>query len=106
MNRSSVSEAFVHEWTKSGWTFRIFFIFFCSGRGKGESRRWRAVGDRFFFLMRSPGGGASRTGGAEGPGGCLQRIWGGGVFFYFSGPKCPPRSFFGGNLGSPTLKIS
>ena len=21
------------------WTFRIFFIFFCSGRGKGESRR-------------------------------------------------------------------
>ena len=50
----------------------------------------------FFFVCSGPGGwGVSRTGGAEGPGGCLRRIgesWGGGgVNFFFFGPKCPPR---------------
>ena len=61
-------------------------FFFCSGRGKGESRRWRAVADRF-FLLKSPGGGGE---GAEGPGGCLQQNWrifwaGGGLNFFFRG---------------------
>ena len=69
----------------------IFYFFFCSGRGKGESRRWRAVGDRFF--IEKPRRGALRTGGAEGPGGCLQRIGElgeGGLNIFFSEPKCPP----------------
>ena len=53
-------------------------FFFCSGRGKGESRRRRVVGDRFF--IEKPRRGASRTEGAEGPRGCPQRIgeFGGG----------------------------
>ena len=62
--------------------FFIFILFFCSGRGKGESE---APG----------GGGVSRTGGAKGPGGFLRRIGdlggGGGLNIFFSGPKCPPR---------------
>ena len=61
------------------WTFRIFFIFFCSGRGKGESQP--KEGGRF-FLLKIPlrgGGGVSRSGGgAEGPGGCLGNFGGGG----------------------------
>ena len=72
------------------WTFRIFFIFFCSGRGKGESEAPGEGGGR--FLVKIPGGGVSRTGGAEGPGGRPQRIgefWRGGVKYFFSGPKCP-----------------
>ena len=72
------------------WTFRIFFIFFCSGRGKGESE---APGGGGSVSLENPRrGGSPGGGGAEGPGGCLQRIgeWGGGEFF-FSGPKCLPR---------------
>ena len=51
------------------------------------------MGDR--FLLKIPGGGGGRPGGAEGPGGCLRRIGeflgGGGGKYFFSGPKCPPR---------------
>ena len=69
------------------------FYFFLLGEGKGESRRRRAVGD-WFFIEKPRRGGASRTGGAEGPGGCLQRIGefggGGGAKYFFGGPKCPP----------------
>ena len=40
-----------------------------------------------WFLLKSPGGGGvSRTGEAEGPVGCLQRIgefWGGGEYFFW-----------------------
>ena len=70
------------------WTFRYFF--FCSGRGKGESEAPGGGGCR--FLLKP--GGFSRRGGAEGPGGCLQRIgeFGGGWGkMFFSRPKCPPR---------------
>ena len=54
-----------------------FFFFFCSGRGKGESEApGEGGGDQFFIENPRRGGGFSRTGGAEGPGGCLRRIGG------------------------------
>ena len=54
------------------------FYFFCSGEGEREVRGARKKG---VFLMKSPGGGSPRrgAGGAgAGPGGCPQRILGGG----------------------------
>ena len=47
-----------------------------------------------FFLTENPRrGGVSREGwgrGSEGPGGCLQGIWGGGVLiFFFFGAEIP-----------------
>ena len=61
---------------KSWWTFRIYF-FFCSGRGKGESEAPGGVGGSV-FIGDPKRGGFSRTGGAEGPGGCPRRM---GIFF-------------------------
>ena len=57
----------------SWWTFQIFFIFFCLGRGKGESEAAAGGGD-FRFLLKIPGGGFPGARGEEGPGGCLRRI--------------------------------
>ena len=47
------------------WTFRIFFIFFCSGEGKGESGR----GGGRCFLLKIPGGGGVPQDGGGGKGG-------------------------------------
>ena len=52
---------------KTWWTFRIFFIFFCSGRGKGDSEAPGTGG--MGFLLKIPGGGVSRTGEFFGGGG-------------------------------------
>ena len=72
-----------------------FFFFFWSGRGNGESE---VPGGGVGFLIESPKGGAvSRTGGADGPEGCLQPVggFGGGeAKHFFSGPKCPPRNLW------------
>ena len=70
---------------KTWWTFRIFLIFCCSGTGKGESEA--AAGEGFIENPRK--GGVSRTGGVEGPGGCLRRIgeFGGGGVNIFLGPE-------------------
>ena len=74
----------------------IYFIFFFwSGRGNGESKV-RGVGS--VFKLKVPRGGVSMTGGAEGPGGCLQHIGefflgGGGQIFFFRG-----RNVHQGNL--------
>ena len=66
------------------------FIFLLGG-GEGGVRGER-VGV-VSFLLQIPGGGVSREGGgASGPGGCLPKIWGGGAKYFFSGPKCPPRT--------------
>ena len=73
------------------------FYFFCSGRGKGESEVPGGVGDRFFIENPRRGGGGGS--GWEGPRGregvCTGELggdfWGGGVKYFFSGPKCPPR---------------
>ena len=68
------------------WTFRIFFFFFfCLGRGTRESEA--PGGGESVFYWKFQEGGVSRTGGAEGPGGCLQRIGGswGGVNIFFRG---------------------
>ena len=64
----------------------IFFIFFCSGRRKGESGAARKGG--VDFLLKAPEGGGS-LGGVEGSGGCLRRIGdlggGGGLNIFFRG---------------------
>ena len=67
------------------------FYFFCSGRGKGESKAAEGV-DRFFFCIENPregGGGSPGGGGAEGAGGCLRRtgefFLGGGLKIFFRG---------------------
>ena len=49
------------------WTFRIFFIYFLLGEGEGGVEAPEGGGGSA-FLLKSPGGGVSRTGGAEGPG--------------------------------------
>ena len=69
----------LHSRKVSWWTFRIFFIFICSGRRKGESEAPGVGGGR--FLLKIPGGGVSRRGGAKGgrEGVCSELgIWGGG----------------------------
>ena len=48
------------------------FYFFCSGRGNGSPRRQEG-GGWIGFLLKIWGGGVPGGGGAEGPGGCLQR---------------------------------
>ena len=50
----------------------IFYVF-PFGWGKGESDAPRGEGVRFLLKITGGGGGVSR-GGAEGLGGCLQRI--------------------------------
>ena len=60
--------------------FPILFILSARGGGRGSPRRRGGP--------RRGGGGFSRTGGAEGPGGCLQRNWGisgGGLNIFFRG---------------------
>ena len=76
--------------SETWWTFRIFFIFFWSGRGKGEFEA--PGGGGFGFLLKIPGGrGFPGGGGGEGPGGCVRRIGeffcgGGGLnIFFFRG---------------------
>ena len=44
-------------------------MFFCSGRGEGESEAPERGGD--WFLLKVPGG-VSRTGRGRGAGGCLR----------------------------------
>ena len=73
------------------WTFRIFFLFSCSGRGWGSLRRHRG-GDR--FVTEIPGGGGFQEGGG-GAGRVSAANWGiflggGGAKYFFSGPKRPP----------------
>ena len=54
-------------WTssKTWWTFRIFFIFSCSGRGKGESEE---VGRGGSIFIENPKRGVFRRGRARGAG--------------------------------------
>ena len=72
-----------------------YFLFFCSGERKGESEApGGGAGER--FLIENPRGGGFPgrvgAGGGEGLGGCLRGIGGeGGLKYFFSGPKIPPR---------------
>ena len=81
------------------WTFRIFF--FCSRRGKGESEAPGGGWGGSLFIENTRRG-VSRTGGAEGPGGCLRRIgefWGGGgEIFFFRGRNVYQESDSGPHL--------
>ena len=66
------------------WSIRIsfrIFIFFVRGGGRGSPRRQEG-GDRFSLKIFG-GGGFPGGGGAERPGGCLQRI---GEFLFVGGP--------------------
>ena len=73
---------------KTQWTFR-YFQFFLLGEGKGESEALgRGAGGRLFYGKFQGGRGGLLGGrGGQGPGGCLQGIWGGGVakYFFFRG---------------------
>ena len=77
-----------------GGRFGYFLFFFCSGRGKGESRRRRVAGDRFF--IEKPRRGALGTGGAGRVSAANWEFGGGGgvAKYFFSGPKCPPSGVF------------
>ena len=78
------------------WTFRIFFIFFCSGEGKGESGATGREEGRFFLLKISGGGGVSQEGveGREVSGresaGNLGELGGGGLNIFF-GAEMPAK---------------
>ena len=71
-----------------------------SAPGEGEEGVRGTGKGGFDFFFKIPRGGFLRGGGAEGPGGCLQRIgeWGGGgLNFFFRGRNahqetaiCPP----------------
>ena len=76
----------------SWWTFRIFFIFFCSGEGKGESEALGGEGAIFYGKFQEGVSPLWVGAGGKGPGGCLLGIWGGGggANIFFSEPKCPP----------------
>ena len=72
------------------WTFRIFFIFLCSGEGKEESEvPARGGGDNFW--TENPRRGVSRAGGeaGRGVGSVFAREFGGGVskFFFFGAER-------------------
>ena len=73
------------------------FNFFCSGEGKGVRGPRKGVGGVGFLLKMPGGGGVSQQrggGGAEGPGGCLRGIWGGGVNIFFRGRNAHQEKYF------------
>ena len=74
----------------------IFYLFFCSGRGKGESEAPGGRGGRFFIENTRRGGGVSRRESGRGAGRVSAANWGigGGATYLFSGPKCPPSRGF------------
>ena len=70
------------------WTFRIFFIFFCSGRGKGESEASGGGGVSIFIENARGGRGSPGGGGGRGAGRVSAvnwGIWGGGTKYFFRG---------------------
>ena len=68
----------------------IFYVF-GSGVGKGRGRPSRWPGGRFFLELEGEGGGLEEVagaGGGTGAGSMSAR----GAKYFFSGPKCPPKS--------------
>ena len=81
----------------SWWTFRIFLIFFCSGRGKWESEAAGGGGGvRFFIEIPRRGGGRfPQEGKGRGAGKVSAANWGtwggGGSKYCFFGAEMPSR---------------
>ena len=78
-----------NEWEKSAENSNsvdvsdIFYFFLL---GEGEGKVWGVGGWGVDFLLKIRGVGSPGGGGAEGPGGCLRRIWeflGGGLNIFF-----------------------
>ena len=70
------------------WTFRIFFAFFCSGEGKGESEAPEKGGRIFTENPRS----LWREGGGEGAGRVSAgNFQGGGLNIFFRVRKTPTK---------------
>ena len=88
------------------WTFRIFFIFFCSGRGKGESEAsgLGGVGGGVDFIEnpRRGGGRFLQEGegprGREGVEGGLWNLGGGGLNIFFRGRSVHQVYYLGMNF--------
>ena len=78
---------------KSSLESRQSNFFLLGEGGRGSPRRRELLGD-IGFLLKIPGGLPGREGprGREGVCGELENFWGGGGYFFFSRPKCPPRS--------------
>ena len=67
---------------------------FCLGGGGEGGSSGRQGGGGFGFLLKIPRGGGvllGKGGGARGPGGCLQGMWGGGVLNIFFGAEMPAK---------------
>ena len=78
-----MSEESLSKGSMSWWTFRIFFIFFWYGEGKGEFRgAGKGRGSVFYWKSQEAGGGAPTR---EGGRGAVRGNWGGGgelnIFF-------------------------
>ena len=72
----------------SRWTFRIFFIFFCSGEGKGEPPRCREGRGQNFIENPRRGGVQSGWGWEpRGREGVCRELGGGGLNIFFRGRK-------------------
>ena len=92
------------------WTFRIFFIFFCSGRGKEEFEAPGGGGNCLFIENTRRGGSPGREGprGQEGVCGKLGNGGGGGwqsIFFFGAGVSTKflcASSFLFFSLATPT----
>ena len=71
--------------SKPRWTFRIFFIFFCSGEGKGESEVAGGGGGPIFIEKCQEGGGSLGRGGGGGGAGRVSagNLGGGGLNIFF-----------------------
>ena len=68
------------------------FYFFCSGEGRRGCPNCRKGG--VDFLVKIPGGGSRGRGGAGRVSVANWGIRGGGLNFFFAGPKCPPSLTF------------
>ena len=70
----------------------IFNFFFGAGRGGGSGSPWRQEGVGVGVLLKIPEGGGGVLPREARGGGVYRELWGVElIFFFFSGPKCPPR---------------